>query len=190
MDIALDSLPTCPARYRDFTALADPSQVNFAILPQAAFPADFGFPSLKPGAVVVALHLYGIPKVHRLSNWRIIYKKLSGCGPAVVFVAKQPSLGGPPGGRSGPFVWLTLVGSCARVGQACFVYMKNWGPGVCRPGVFRVQVLCASCARTPTRIGATSGCGIVAKQPSLGDPPGGWSGPFVWLTLVGSCARV
>ena len=52
------------------------------MLPQAALPADFGLPALnlKPGAVIVTLHLSGIPKAQRLSKWHSICKKLCGCG--------------------------------------------------------------------------------------------------------------
>ena len=37
------------------------------------------------------------------------------------------------------------IGVRVYVGQVCFAYMDNWGPSVCRFGMF----LCARCARTP-----------------------------------------
>ena len=61
------------------------------MFPRAALPADFGFSALKPGAVIVTLHLSGIPKAQRLSKWPSVCKKLSGCG-----------VGGPA--KGGPFL--------------------------------------------------------------------------------------
>ena len=81
--------------------------------PQAALPADFGFPALKPGAVIVTLHLSGIPKAQRLSKWPSICKKLSGCGiggPARG-VGRAPPVGVSRGGSRGKgFAYIVHVG--------------------------------------------------------------------------------
>ena len=77
--------------------------MDFAVLPQAAFPANFSFPALKPGTAIMALHNSGIrcaldiPNTRRLSKWNSICK-----WNWLFFVAKQHGLGARQGGGAGP----------------------------------------------------------------------------------------